>query len=116
MIPILIAAAFSGAIAGCDWGGFSIQVQSRHSSEMSQRYFHSEQESRLDTNLVGDRYNRVCFPVPSLPKEVWDKQDEIDLRKKQRLYADCKTMADKSWNNDGKQASLAECEKIRPAN
>jgi hypothetical protein len=83
MTPILIAAAASAAIAGYDWIGLSI-TSDRFSQEMSQRYFHSEQECRLDTSLVGDRHDRVCFPVPTLPEEVWDRQNEIDARKAKR--------------------------------
>jgi hypothetical protein len=46
---------------------------------------------------------------------VWDKQNKVDNLEKKRFYADCRRMAEHSWTDEGKQASLAECEKIRPA-
>jgi hypothetical protein len=111
---MITAVIFAAAIAGYDWVGLSIETD-RFSEKMTQRYFHSEQECRLDTSLVGDRDDRVCFPVPSLPKEVWDKQNKVDLLAKRRIYVDCRKMAQASSTDEGKQASLAECEKIRPA-
>jgi hypothetical protein len=111
---MITAFVLAAAIAGYDWVGLSIETD-KYSEKMSQRYFHSEQECRLDTSLLGDREDRVCFPVPSLPKEVWDKQNKVDNLEKKRFYADCRRMAEHSWTDEGKQASLAECEKIRPA-
>ncbi len=109
MITTFILAA---AIAGYDWVGVSIET-GKHSEEMSQRYFHTEEACRSSGALVGDMDDRVCFPVPSLPKEVWDRQDASDQLDRQRYHEACVARAAAGWTEAGRNEAAAECDRIR---
>lgn len=111
MLKIMMLAA---AIAGSDWIGVSIETGKR-SEAMSQRYFHSEEECRGSTSLIGGSDDRVCFPVPALPKEIWDRQDAADRKELDSYYANCVGRAKLSWTEAGEKEALDECELHRPA-
>jgi hypothetical protein len=109
MITALILAT---SIVGYDWVGVSIST-GKHSEEMSQRYFRSEEACRSSGALIGDTEDRVCFPVPSLPKEVWDRQDASDTADLQRNHEACLSRAGTSWTEAGRNEAAAECDRIR---
>jgi hypothetical protein len=102
-------------ISGYDWVGVSIET-GKHSESMSQRYFHSEQECRSSNILIGDDDDRVCFPVPTLPKEVWDEQNNRDRLTLKAYYERCIISAKNSWTQSGMESSLRKCEQYNPKN
>ncbi len=110
MNSLLLAAA---VLAGFDWVGVSIAT-GKSSEEMSQRYFHSEEACRNSTSLVGDADDRVCFPVPSLPAEIWARQDASDRKELQGYFDDCIRRANSSWTVNWQKEALAACERYRP--
>ncbi len=108
MSALLLAAV----IAGYDWVGVSIQT-SKHSESMYQRYFHSEEDCRNSRTLRGDADDRVCFPVPTLPQEVWDRQNSKDKVFLETYYNQCIDAARNSWFADV-NAELKKCEPYKP--